>query len=165
MHGRARATHAASGGLTCAPHCASAPRRIQDGLPIFKSFDGFSDFSVCHARFGAGALVLGWVSDARTRRRRVVRRRVAGASGQGEGKARQVPVRLLVLFLVVPQRTSPIQEQLQLCQRLLYRDSGHAARLQLLQPLPPKLVQLLRQLRPRVWRRCRARERRASALR
>jgi hypothetical protein len=23
----------------------SAPRRFQDGLPVFKSFDGFSDFA------------------------------------------------------------------------------------------------------------------------
>jgi hypothetical protein len=39
-------------------HCAdtallaanSAPRRFQDGLPIFKSFDRFSDFSAVRAR-------------------------------------------------------------------------------------------------------------------
>jgi hypothetical protein len=80
-----------------------------------------------------------------------------------------MPVRLLVLLLgVCPTRTrlrQKLQLRAQLSKRLLDDSAGSALRLQLLQPLPPALVQLLRKLRSRVRDRCRARAVSVSALR
>jgi hypothetical protein len=63
----------------------SAPRRFQDGLPVFKSFDGFSDF--------AGVRSPRVVAPARLRAPRLTRVALQAQAGKAEktGKPGKCP--------------------------------------------------------------------------